>query len=352
MERRGISAVVTTILLVLLSLAAVLLVWGFVRGIITDAGEDLDITELGLRYSIPGQTVSVNVPLEEIDFVIRRDSGKGNIPGFIVIIEDENGVGASRRVDVVIDELESKRISLNFSDEGLGKISKIKIAPIIVKENGEEIQGSVAAVYNINEDNICDPKVLIIDDKGFANSGVKHIENALLDLGFDVTKDYTAATLADLSGFDVIASIGYVWSVGKGALLKEAYDNGYAILTQGNDAGTGNIYPITGHAFTGAGGAVPQIDWTMDKATPCSHEICEGWDQVGSTQDSGNYITDVVPDAQILARMKEKDIDDINHIALLAVEEGQGKWVHVQPHLNVPGEREILLGNILSWLCK
>ncbi len=150
MNKRGLSQVVTTLLFVLLALGAVLLVWNLVRGIIGDAESEIDITQFSLSLSIPGKNVLVNPTLESVSLVVKRNAGTGEIKGVNIILTDSSGQSSVFRRDIVINELESKRIDVSYFGSGLGEINKVSVAPILDR-NGEEAVGSVAAEFDVQD---------------------------------------------------------------------------------------------------------------------------------------------------------------------------------------------------------
>ncbi len=152
MQRRGISEVVTTLLFVLIALGAVLLVWNLVRGIITQSSEDIDVTQFNLKYELPGKSVYVNAPQEKVSFLVKRDAGSGETYGFNVILEDESGQSKNFPSDVVVSELESKIINIDYSGSELGKIAKVSIAPILKTASGKEKIGNILAEVSVGEE--------------------------------------------------------------------------------------------------------------------------------------------------------------------------------------------------------
>ncbi len=147
MNKRGLSQVVTTLLFVLLALGAVLLVWNLVRGIIGDAESEIDITQFSLNLEVVGKNVYINAPQEKVSLVVKRNAGAGEIKGVNVILTDDSGQSSVFKQNILIGELESKKIDIDYSGSGLGDIVKIGIAPIIDR-NGEETVGGIVSEFD------------------------------------------------------------------------------------------------------------------------------------------------------------------------------------------------------------
>ena len=147
MQKRGLSEIVTTLLFVLLALGAVLMVWFLVRGLLVDSAGSADISQIVLTISV--KSAEIDETAETASILIERGAGAGNIVGYNIIFEDEEGNSFSRRSDVIIDEFETKKIIEDYSDAEAGKIVKIEIYPIIKLPNGKEIIGGPVSAGNV-----------------------------------------------------------------------------------------------------------------------------------------------------------------------------------------------------------
>lgn len=75
--KRGLSDVITTVLIILLVLAAVVLIWGFIRKPIEQGGQQIELSSACLRLAdvIVPTTCSVNVAAKTASMTMRRTSG-------------------------------------------------------------------------------------------------------------------------------------------------------------------------------------------------------------------------------------------------------------------------------------
>jgi len=145
-NRRGISAVVTTILLVLLSLAAVLIVWGFVRGQITDAGEQIVVKGACLKFDVEPVSCVISTDLTGSpngDVIVNYRRGTGD-PGLSVseirlIFTFADGTTSATPVTALAeipDQLETKLKSVTFSPTNLP--DTLSVAGVLTTAEGDE----------------------------------------------------------------------------------------------------------------------------------------------------------------------------------------------------------------------
>ncbi len=146
-KNRGISSVVTTLLFVLLAIGAVLLVWNLVRGLITNTGDEIDTSLLTTNLEI--KSAEVNADAKTVSILVKRNFGEGEIKGLKVILEDSSGNSFSKDVDLDIDELETKRVVVDYSESDLIDVVSVSIAPVLLFSSGKEQVGSTSLKFNL-----------------------------------------------------------------------------------------------------------------------------------------------------------------------------------------------------------
>ncbi|MEK6873984.1 MAG: LamG domain-containing protein [Nanoarchaeota archaeon] len=127
LNKKGVSDVITTVLLILIVLAAIGIVWMVISNFLNASTEQislgvgfsqLDIIDNSLKY----------FPNDSIQLRVKRDSNPGNITGLRVIVEGSNGETQAYDVDIEIKELETKTISVPLQGKVIN-ITKVSIAP-------------------------------------------------------------------------------------------------------------------------------------------------------------------------------------------------------------------------------
>ncbi len=137
MNKRGLSDVVTTVLIILIAIAAVIIIWNFVSPAIRNAGEGISPELITTSFSV--KSVVTDGALEAV--IVERKAGAGDVTSLKVVLEDE-----SKRTCVIespgaISELSSRRIaiSLGVCEDGFIPV-KVSVVPVLNKD-GKEFTG-------------------------------------------------------------------------------------------------------------------------------------------------------------------------------------------------------------------
>lgn len=147
MERRGLSGVISVVLIVLLALAGVVIVWAIVKPVLDGAGNKVETQSFSVSLGVKSNSVFINDTDDNLTLVVERGGGGGEIKGFNVVLQDENGNSFVYRSDGNLNSLETRRITVDYSSSDLEGVSKISVIPIF-ERNGAEVLGR-ADVYNV-----------------------------------------------------------------------------------------------------------------------------------------------------------------------------------------------------------
>jgi flagellin-like protein len=135
MHKRGLSGVITTLIMVLLVLAAATIVWTVVSNILNQTVEGISLSSLTLDLKI--SKVTVYEGNNTIEVVVERKKGKGKISG-ILIIASTGEDSESFSFNETINELGRKKFSLELLSLNPSEITSISIAPIVTIDSGKE----------------------------------------------------------------------------------------------------------------------------------------------------------------------------------------------------------------------
>jgi len=108
-SKRGLSAIVATLLIILLTLIAVGIIWTVVRNFVESGSEDVDINARCLGIDVrPIESVGVIGESGNYSITLERKSGGGEIDG--VVINIFNSTESSGVIDfgTALTELDSK----------------------------------------------------------------------------------------------------------------------------------------------------------------------------------------------------------------------------------------------------
>jgi nitrous oxidase accessory protein NosD len=169
MKRKGLSNIVATVLLVLLALAAIAIIWVFLKPIFKDARQEIVVNSLALNLEIIPESVYINENIQGVEYNIKRNPG-GDLDIIKIrnILLDENGETFVYDEDVPggMAEFQIVHVSFSYSSGTLGRIVKISVIPVFSNPNtGEEIQALVTEDYTVQEEDLLND----FDNDGFDN---------------------------------------------------------------------------------------------------------------------------------------------------------------------------------------
>ncbi|GAI89428.1 unnamed protein product, partial [marine sediment metagenome] len=168
--KRGMSAVVTTLIIILLAIVAIGIVWVVVKNIVDKGRDEISLTSLTLDLQIK----KVLVEEDNLSIGVERGGGKGELVGINFVISDGDNSVVIRR-DVSMQELETKIFTFILSELAVDEITSIEIAPIIELKLGKEVTTST-------------PIDIVTYDAGdLASGGGADLENPFLQEEWNIT---------------------------------------------------------------------------------------------------------------------------------------------------------------------
>ncbi len=154
-NKKGLSAVVATLMIILLVLIAIGIIWVVVKNVITEGSEQVSIDKFSLDLKI--KNAMLNDETGELNVVLERGAGKGELKGINFVLFD----GTSSEVVEVLDsaqsmpgELETKTFSVaaeDLEELEIDKIIKVSVAPIFESSSGEKQIEDIIAERVIGE---------------------------------------------------------------------------------------------------------------------------------------------------------------------------------------------------------
>ena len=144
MNKRGLSTVVTTLIIILLVFVAIGIVWVVVRNVISQGVEQISLGKFTIDLKI--KNVDIDNSSNNVTLTVKRNPGIGEITGIKFIFSD----GAESETiteDINLKELASKRFDFHLNNLNVDKLKKISIVPIFKSKSGKEIMGEIVDVY-------------------------------------------------------------------------------------------------------------------------------------------------------------------------------------------------------------
>ena len=139
-NKRGLSNVIVTLIIIVISLIAVGLVWVVVQNLIGDETEEISLGFVTVDLEI----TEVKVQANDTEVKVKRKTGKGEISGLKFIVSDGVNTKVIDKKNVNLSQLEEKTFILTSVELGnIGFIKEISVAPVFKLGSGEEKIGNV-----------------------------------------------------------------------------------------------------------------------------------------------------------------------------------------------------------------
>src|SRR3989338_3791319 len=136
MQKRALSNIVVTVLIVLLALAAIAIVWNVIGPMLKKTGEGIRSETEYLAIGFIVKDVEQDKSCS-IKFTLERKAGGGDVSGFIVVLEDKGGISKAiyDYENTSVSELQTIPVDISYIKHGLclhpndanNKIKKIKV---------------------------------------------------------------------------------------------------------------------------------------------------------------------------------------------------------------------------------
>jgi cysteine-rich repeat protein len=135
-NKKGISGVIVTLIMVVISIIAITIVWGVLRNTIAEESSKVSISSLQLDLEITG------AHMDGLDVVlgVKRNTGGGEITGINFIFNDGTQSVIVKKA-TTLDELDERNFVFSSSEVlGIGPGDLVSIAPVY-ELGGEETAG-------------------------------------------------------------------------------------------------------------------------------------------------------------------------------------------------------------------
>src|SRR4030067_3676483 len=144
-NRRGLSTIIVTLILIVVSLVAVAIFWVVVRNVLQTGTEGIGIG----RYTLSANIKNVNLDnsTNNVSLTVERNPGQGEINGIEFIFSDGTDSEVIKET-VSMKELESRKFYFHLTKLNVSKLISISIA-FLIKQDNTETLGDVVDRYNV-----------------------------------------------------------------------------------------------------------------------------------------------------------------------------------------------------------
>src|SRR3989344_3645332 len=128
-NQRGLSAIIVTLILILLSIVAVGIVWVVVTNILKSNTENVSSGVGQLSLNLELQNVLIR-DTGEIDVIVKRNAGEGDLSGINFIVSDGKNSDVIEKPET-LNELETKTFTITSADlNNAAFVKEVSIAPV------------------------------------------------------------------------------------------------------------------------------------------------------------------------------------------------------------------------------
>lgn len=146
-SKKGLSDVVTTVIIIALSLVAVAVVWVVVQNLISSNTGEIQSSENFLRLKLNIESVSNNSG--KLFVLVKRDVGQGNFNAMKFVVVYKNKSSESFIKTGSVDELGVKGFLLNNSGD-VGSVANIEAYPALIDDAGKPTVSTIYASYKLS----------------------------------------------------------------------------------------------------------------------------------------------------------------------------------------------------------
>jgi len=136
-NKQGLSTIVATLLIILLTLVAVGIIWAVVSGVVESGGESIDLNAKCVQESVTATSVS-NSSTTDFSVVLSRDGGNDEIGGIRMIFMNDSSSTFTSDREGTIEPLATVTQNVIISETELLNPSKVTVAVYFLSEAGEK----------------------------------------------------------------------------------------------------------------------------------------------------------------------------------------------------------------------
>ncbi len=152
MKKRGLSGVITTLIIILLVIAAIGIIWAVVNPFIKEGAEEIDLRKFTTELKIKNAYVNED---DKVVVTVQRGSGEGTIDSIRFVVSDGlNSVvieeGAN---DLVPLGVKTFNLEVDWGSAGFlpSDVKEVSIAPVLLLRSGKEEVGDIADTFEVGE---------------------------------------------------------------------------------------------------------------------------------------------------------------------------------------------------------
>ncbi len=131
-NKKGLSAIVATLIIILLAIVAVGIVWTIIQNTISQTGESIELNQKCLAVDLHAK---ISKGSEDYSVTISRKDPGETIKGYKLIFESEDK-SSSKSISQELSSLEKKTIKVSLEEDF--EPTQVKVVPYFFDKSSEE----------------------------------------------------------------------------------------------------------------------------------------------------------------------------------------------------------------------
>jgi len=146
-NKKGLSAVITNLLIIMLVIVAVAIIWVVIQNVIEEGASDVSMKELNIDLTIQSVDFSSDIISVKV-----MNSGQGPVTGVIFIIATEED---SQRIERKVNINSKQTITFDLPyNKNMSEVEKISVAPFYETEDNEYTEGRIVDEYEVTDSDL------------------------------------------------------------------------------------------------------------------------------------------------------------------------------------------------------
>jgi len=138
MDKKGLNALLATLLIVSVGISTAILVWTYIDAPLTNSLDELQKVPTIITDHFEISEIEEDNKTKEFSFFIKKKSNDDSIVGISILAKDTKGTQANYKENLLLSIYERKRITLHYDTTPLKNIDYLVVLPILIKNGIEE----------------------------------------------------------------------------------------------------------------------------------------------------------------------------------------------------------------------
>lgn len=154
MNKKGLSAIVGTLLIILVTIAAVGIVWGVLRGTIQSNTDQIDFAKFTLNLDIVSAQYDSATGAASVS--VERSAGAGDIYGLSFVFSNSTDSNVIEKI-VTLNQLDKQTFTFAESEISIADLAQVSIAPLFLSSSNEPVVGDIADTVKFTSGSVTSP---------------------------------------------------------------------------------------------------------------------------------------------------------------------------------------------------